>query len=99
MDHSSVSPDRSSGQIYPYEVLPDLWNSPNCLCEMIEEKKKMYVLFAVRSRQISSFGLEAKLSKLHDKERRIDFEDSGLLRYDAVHEVFSGCVILKIKVL
>jgi len=66
---------------------------------MIEEKKNMYVHFATRSKQISSFGLEVKLSKLHDKETRIAFEVSGFLECDAVQEVlFSQCLILKMKV-
>jgi hypothetical protein len=59
----------------------------------------MYVHFATRSKQISSFGLQVKLSKLHDKETRTAFEDSGFLGCDAVQEVFfSDCLILKMKV-
>jgi len=58
------------------------------LHETIEEKKNMYVRFATRSKQTSSFGLEVKLSKLLDKETRIGFEDSGFLGRDAVQEVF-----------
>jgi hypothetical protein len=43
VDQLSMSPDRrSSGQMYPYEVLPELWNNPNYLCEMIEEKKYVF---------------------------------------------------------
>jgi hypothetical protein len=42
--------------------------------------------------------LEAKLSKLHDKKRRISFEESGFLGCDAVQEdFFSDCLILKMK--
>lgn len=44
----------------------------------------MYVCFATRSKQTSSFGLEVKLSKLHDKETRIAFDDSGFLGCDAL---------------
>jgi hypothetical protein len=66
---------------------------------MIEGKKNVCVCFATRSKQTSSFGLEVKLSKLHDKETRIAFEDSGFLGCDAVQEVFfSDCLILKQKV-
>ena len=67
---------------------------------MIEEKKNIYVHFATRSKQTSSFGLEVKLSKLHNKETRMAFEDSGFPGCDAVQEVFfSDCLILKLKVL
>jgi hypothetical protein len=67
---------------------------------MIEEKKNMYVRFATRSKQTTSFGLEVKLSKLHDKDTRTAFEDSGVLGCDAVQELFfSDCLMLKLKVL
>jgi hypothetical protein len=39
-----------------------------------------------------------KLSKLHDKETGIAFGISGFLGCDAVQEVFSECLILKMKV-
>jgi len=67
---------------------------------MIEEKKNMYVHFATRSKQTTSFGLEVQLSKLHDKETRTAFEDSGVLGCDVVQVVFfSGSFMLKLKVL